>query len=228
MMSDSAANHLPRGPASDRSGRRSSALRTRIRRHARAAYQGAILEAAAAVFGRVGFQDAKMTDIAAQAGVSVGTLYNYFANKDAVVSSLITHEHQRFLARLEGLEDIRDPMERIRRVLAASLSYIEERGALIAMAIPAGLLHRHATTGRCGEDEDRAFRQVLRLYERACADAIAAGQIRSEFEPNRLATVLDGIVRALVFDWVRSGRKRPLLPQSEFVLDLVMHGAVQR
>ena len=45
----------------------------------------AIVDAATDVFGRSGFQQAQMLDIAAAAGVSVGTLYNYVEGKEALL-----------------------------------------------------------------------------------------------------------------------------------------------
>ena len=44
-----------------------------------------IVDAATELFGRVGFLQAQMVDIAAAAGVSVGTLYNYVEGKEALL-----------------------------------------------------------------------------------------------------------------------------------------------
>ncbi len=48
-----------------------------------------ILEAALAVFAEKGFAGARMEDIAVRAGVTKGTIYLYFQNKDAVFKSLV-------------------------------------------------------------------------------------------------------------------------------------------
>lgn len=48
-----------------------------------------ILEAALAVFAEKGFAGARMEDIAARAGVTKGTIYLYFQNKEAVFKSLV-------------------------------------------------------------------------------------------------------------------------------------------
>lgn len=50
-----------------------------------------IVDAATEVFGRAGFARAQMADIAAVAGVSVGTLYNYVEGKEALL--LLCAEH---------------------------------------------------------------------------------------------------------------------------------------
>ena len=49
-----------------------------------------LLEAATEVFGRHGLKAAKMSDIAAAAGVAVGTVYNYVEGKDALFWLLVT------------------------------------------------------------------------------------------------------------------------------------------
>ena len=53
-----------------------------------------ILEAAIASFARRGFHQTTMHDISAEAGISVGLIYRYFENKDAVISAMAS-EHKR-------------------------------------------------------------------------------------------------------------------------------------
>jgi AcrR family transcriptional regulator len=48
-----------------------------------------ILDAALSVFAEKGFAGARMEDIAAKAGVTKGTIYLYFQNKEAVFKSLV-------------------------------------------------------------------------------------------------------------------------------------------
>jgi AcrR family transcriptional regulator len=47
-----------------------------------------ILEAAMVCFAKHGFHQASMHDISAEAGISVGLIYRYFANKEAVISAM--------------------------------------------------------------------------------------------------------------------------------------------
>jgi AcrR family transcriptional regulator len=50
--------------------------------------QEALLRSAAAVFGRLGYHDTTTNAIAADAGVSPATLYQFFPNKEAIASAL--------------------------------------------------------------------------------------------------------------------------------------------
>jgi AcrR family transcriptional regulator len=47
-----------------------------------------ILDAALVCFAKRGFHQASMHDISTEAGISVGLIYRYFENKDAVISAM--------------------------------------------------------------------------------------------------------------------------------------------
>lgn len=95
-------------------------------RQARAqASRNAILEATVRVLEREGLEAATTTRIAEVAGVSVGTLYQYFAHRDAILDALQDREFERALALMsdvlsrENLQsDPRDTVKRVVRGLA--------------------------------------------------------------------------------------------------------------
>ncbi|HEV2094965.1 MAG TPA: TetR/AcrR family transcriptional regulator [Chthoniobacterales bacterium] len=60
-----------------------------------------ILRAAMICFARRGFHQASMHDISAEAGISVGLIYRYFENKDAVISAIADQHKQRVQELLE-------------------------------------------------------------------------------------------------------------------------------
>ena len=61
----------------------------------------AIIDASAQVLERRGYQGATTNRIAERAGVSVGTLYQYFNNKDEIFNALIEREARSFLRAIE-------------------------------------------------------------------------------------------------------------------------------
>ena len=69
-----------------------------LRAQARELYRDAILAAAELVFARFGFAGTRMADVASEAGLATGTLYNYFANRDELLSSLIERRSEELLA----------------------------------------------------------------------------------------------------------------------------------
>ena len=62
-----------------------------------------ILEAAFRCLAQKGYSRMTVRDIAAEAGVSVGTLYLHFENKEAIVQALSEHGRERTSAGLDGI-----------------------------------------------------------------------------------------------------------------------------
>lgn len=62
-----------------------------------------IVQAALAVFARSGFAQARMEDIAQEAGLSKATLYLYYTSKDAVIAALLQHYFAQSFADLAAL-----------------------------------------------------------------------------------------------------------------------------
>src|SRR5689334_20396381 len=62
-----------------------------------------ILEAATAVFARMGFHKARMDDIGEEARLSKGALYWYFRSKDSIIDALLKRFFDRDFADLRVL-----------------------------------------------------------------------------------------------------------------------------
>src|SRR5436190_8072866 len=77
----------------------------------------AILRAAVNVFARRGYFNAKVADIAREAGIADGTVYLYFKSKDEVLHSIFDRAMAEFIA--EGrreLESVSGPAERLKTI----------------------------------------------------------------------------------------------------------------
>jgi TetR/AcrR family transcriptional repressor of mexJK operon len=70
-----------------------------------------ILRGAATIFSRDGYEGASMSRIAACAGVSKGTLYNYFASKAELFSAWVAQECERKLSLVFGDAEMNDQLE---------------------------------------------------------------------------------------------------------------------
>ena len=81
-----------------------------------------ILDAALVCFAQRGFHQTSMHDISAEAGISVGLIYRYFANKEAVISAMADRHKN----------EIQDVLERARQAptLLESLEIIVHRTLL--------------------------------------------------------------------------------------------------
>jgi AcrR family transcriptional regulator len=105
-----------------------------------------ILEAAVQVLAKEGAQRFTTARVAEKAGVSVGSLYQYFPNKAAILFRLQSDEWRQTAALLRGiLEDTsRRPLERLRALVHAFIRSECEEAAVRVALDDAAPLYRHA------------------------------------------------------------------------------------
>ena len=142
----------------------------------------AILHAAVQVLAKEGAQRFTTARVAKKAGVSVGSLYQYFPNKAAILFRLQSDEWRRTTELLRGiLEDAhRPPLERLRILVRAFIrSECEEATVRVALH-DAAPLYRDAleaqTARAAGEGTLKAFMQEA-LPEASQAARTLAGDL---------------------------------------------------
>lgn len=98
-----------------------------VQRRAQATVE-AVLQAAGSVFSAEGYAAGTTNRIAERAGVSIGTLYQYFPNKDAIVVALVERHVREANALVERLLSAPlDPIDAlVRRYVDASVALHEE------------------------------------------------------------------------------------------------------
>jgi len=160
-----------------------------------------ILAAASRCFAEHGFHATGMDAIAEAAGVSLGLVYRYFANKEALILAAATTERDETIAALDALADAPDIVERlialIRDELATSL--FEERARLASEVLAEAI--RNETLGARLADDEGAVRKA---FVRLLASHQRAGRIRSELNATALVDLLSAIfdglpIRAQIF-----------------------------
>lgn len=156
----------------------------------------AILEAAAHIIAAGGLAAFNTNAVAARAGVSIGSLYQYFPNKDALMLALIADRQARQVARVaEGLASLpaEADLEAVLRILVRAAMQHHRDDDLLASAID----HEEARlpTGEVvGAALDEAGTLVCALLARfpdeiaPTLDAVAA-------------RTLPALVRAVVDQW---------------------------
>ena len=114
-----------------------------------------ILEAALVCFAKRGFHQTSMHDISGEAGISVGLIYRYFENKEAVISAMAARHK----------EEIQQMLERARQ----APSLLESLEILF--------------TAHCCENEPRLISAfVVDLYAEASRNPHVAALVRDVLE----------------------------------------------
>lgn len=147
----------------------------------------AILAAARTVFLRDGYKETRMADVAAEAGIAVGTLYLYFPGKDDLVQALVDGFFQRLTVALQPL--IADPaaLPPVAAVTRAAFAVALENRDLFRLRV--GLI-----PGRPGAGPRQRFTQELAAV---LAVWMARGLVRL-YDPLVLADLLVGLLQRAI------------------------------
>jgi AcrR family transcriptional regulator len=137
-----------------------------------------ILEAALTVFSQKGFSAANVSDVAARAGVSQGTIYWYFDSKEELLTAALLSFFEDFgqetYAALEGCTTTADMMRALARSMAG---FGEAAGSLFML-----FLEFWASSGR-REESAKLWIDLLVEYKDVLVGLIDEGARTGEFKP---------------------------------------------
>jgi AcrR family transcriptional regulator len=168
-------------------------LRKSPRQQRSRAMVATLLEAAARVLAKRGWERFTTNEVAAVAGVSVGSLYQYFPNKLALAEAIRQHHLDGVLAALsddEATGGRSTPARRVARLVA---------GVIAAHSVDPAL-HRILLTEVPLKDRSHyeAFEREYRQRYRAVVSAGPGGrdELRDETAARVLAAAVEGVVHA--------------------------------
>jgi AcrR family transcriptional regulator len=148
-----------------------------------------IIDAAIAVFGERGLEGARLEDIAKQAGVSKGTIYLYFPNKEALFKEMV---RLTIIARIEADERKMEhhpgtATEQLESYMAEQWEFINQPVVRTISRLVTSELHRFPELLQYYMDEvvRRKYDLVTRLIQRG----VDAGEFRP-IDPSVAARLL--------------------------------------
>jgi len=200
-------------------------VRESVRREARGAFRDAILAAAERVFTRGGFYAARMADVADEAGVGVGTLYNYFESKEVIFSAILERHHGELRERIERAGQSRDALERLSGTVRAVFEYVEEHGSLLHVLLERGGVGELDMERLAGPNAARHYEDILALLGRHVRAAMRAKLLRSDMDPHLVVAVLSGAMNGATYAWFKSGRRGRLSAGTDALFGLFLQGA---
>lgn len=210
--------------AAAQKGERAAKRRT-LRESASAVYQDAILAAAERVFGRHGPEAARMTEIAAEAGMAAGTLYHYFDSKEEILRSLMERRLTDFFARTErAVAAERDLRARLVAIAETNLGFIEEHvGMFLAMSQMNGPAEWNIRR-ICGEEGRALMDRFLALVERVLADAQTHAEVRRDVPLTDAVAYFTGMMQGYTRRWVMQEDRPPRGPAAARLVDAYLLG----
>lgn len=204
-----------------------SGLRERQKR----ARRQAILEAAGSLFREQGYAQTTVEAIAARAGLSPATVFNYYPSKGDLLLALVAEADARYLARLRrrraaaGLPPECAVARLLASITAESLKVLARDAWRHLLA--STLLHPEAPFVRAYAELNA---RLLDTLTELIASLQAQGALRAEADPARLARVLFDLDQALFERLVTDPAMglKDYRAELEAAVGLVMRGVMNR
>jgi AcrR family transcriptional regulator len=152
--------------------------------------RGDILAAAERCFARSGFHGATIAQICAEAGISPGHLYHYFASKEAIIAAIARLGLEYVTARFAEIAEDQDPIGTL----------VAEYGRLAALnrSKPSGVhlevLAEAARDPAVGKVLQETSQDMCKLL----ADFLRHGQARGQIDPDLDADMAAAILISLI------------------------------
>ncbi len=164
-------------------------------------HRSEILAAAERVFAARGFHATTMELIAREAEFSVGSLYNFFANKDALYAELMDTIAASFLSGMEQrVLPLESPVEALLAMVDMRIDFMELHRGLFRMVMEQSSGARWHPSGALPQKSKTIFDQ----YQQRLVEIFERGIQAADFDPEPAlyqALAFDGMVNAFTLYW---------------------------
>jgi len=181
-----------------------------------------ILDAATAVFARLGFHDARMDDIVQESGLSKGALYWYFKSKEDIITAISQRLFTTDIEQLVGLLHAEGSVsERLQQLIQARIAGLQEMSDVVTI-----LFEFYATA--LHQDGVRQFiKAYFQNFHELLVALIQQGIDRGEFrsvDAVAAAAALDAVFEGLVVRWLIDPEAMQWASVGETALRLLLDG----
>ncbi|MEU5994717.1 TetR/AcrR family transcriptional regulator [Spirillospora sp. NPDC047418] len=179
--------------------------------------RGKLLEAAARLFTERGYLNTSLNDVAQDAGVSLPTIYQYFADRNDIVATLAADHALRMLQ--AGADDWKPTSGRLglRRAIAALVTLYAENSPFFSLWQVASHVDERLADLR--RDFENQFQSG---FARKMRNGIELGVIRPDLDPVEVSRAMNLMVQSYCHDvFVVGARHGAPAPEPDDVIDLL-------
>lgn len=197
----------------------------------REAKVGLILDAARTVFAEKGFHDSRLEDIAAAAGFSKASLYNYYPDKETIFLSLANRDFDRMIAALKA--DRAENMTfstGLEKSIRTALTFFGENFAFF-LALTTFQSSAHPVPCPQGGHHDSLLAQFHKRFSDihdGFVEMLAESRARSEFasllDDHTIVYYLAALIRGVVFRWTLNRQRGDVEAEVKMLVTFVCNG----
>jgi AcrR family transcriptional regulator len=169
-----------------------------------------IVESAARIFDEVGYPSTTTNEIAAEAGVSIGSLYQYFPNKDAILVEIARRHVSTSLAALDELLKRFDAQMPLDELIASVITLLIDQHEHDRLHLL--IAHRAPRSPGLDEELERAQQHLVAVTEGLLDHHLPRGRDRL-----LAAQLVVAVLHAAIHDVIL---RRPSGPQRETAIEL--------
>ena len=156
-----------------------------------------ILDAAIRVFAERGYHEARVGDIAEDAGVAHGLLYHYFASKDDVLRTIFVENWGQLIARFRAVEGADEPAgEKLEGIAKILLRTWRNDPALVTVMV------REVARSHQLQDRVDEVREAFAIVQRIVEEGQAAGAFRRDLDARLASWLFYGGLEEVLTGWV--------------------------
>ena len=175
-----------------------------------------LLQAATRVFARDGIANAKMADIAREAGVPVSSIYDYYAGKQELAYEIPIHWRAQFYAEFLVAAPLQPNMRaRLHLFLTMTIAYSQrdpDWARLLYLEIWPSVLIEEARVRQALDDFGRIIVEMIR-------EGGHIGEWDAGIDPYQMATILMGSVTHMMITWLLYRRPRKLAEEANAMIE---------
>ncbi len=195
------------GKAAGRPSSRGGRTRQRVRRERQSLYRHLVAEAAERIFARKGSGPSRMQEVAAEAGLSLATIYEVVDGKNDLLAAVHERRMREFLDRIRAARDAHHrTLEAHLAVLLDGADFFLEHPDFLRLCCRDG--YGWASGATSTESGAELWEQGIRVPSELFARGIAEGLYVDE-PPALLARKMLALKQVELAHWVEGGMRAP-------------------
>jgi TetR/AcrR family fatty acid metabolism transcriptional regulator len=186
-----------------------------------------VLAAARRLYARKGYQQTAMVEIARASELAVGTLYQLFPSKEAILRGLLEERMDELIARVRAAVDgEREVRDQLRRVVETHLTFARENADILRLYLSGWIGYDTRTRQRFGDRIDARYERYVLVLTAVFKRGVETGALAPR-PPRRLAVTLAGLIHAVIRRGLRE-RGIDFTAEGDALLDILLHGVLPR
>lgn len=180
-----------------------------------------IIQAALELFSAKSFKEVTVSEIAERAGVAVGTVYEYFSNKEDLYFSIPKKTAKYFNEQLKlHLEGLFSPTEKIRKYIWFYLYFFKINPIFTELLLMELRVNKNFFSRKHQYGLSEATTEILEIIK----EGQQLGEIRKDISPFLIRHMIMGMLEHITTYWLLKGKQSDLVAFSQDAAALILSG----